>query len=451
MSNATGLTRGDRRRNERRARLRTLVPASGAVVGIDLGEDRQMLVVCDHDSQVLARKVISAKAAGLGPALDWAVQRAEAAGFTSVTVACEPTGSRWMHLQDLTAERELTYVCVQPLATHRAREEEDYTRDKSDYKDAVLIARLTAELRCYVPESCEGDWAMLRHLGRRRAELIDRSSVATLQLRDLLALAWPAVLAAAARPTESKTWLAALAVVVERCDGEPARLRRLGLARFTDAVRRELPFWDGSKVCHRIAQAVFVCLADTDGAVTRQRRGALQRAGWALTDLRTASLHRRTVEADMVAVLDALGLTVSLTGIPGLSAAAAAQILAEAGDPTRYASARSLVKHAGLNPAENTSATFRGRARTSKRGRPGLRLAAWRAAWAVIQHNPVLAARYAHLVGRPERRLTDAQARVAVAGSLLRQLHAVITTRTPWNPAIAAGTDRAEQEAATAA
>jgi len=63
----------------------------------------------------------------------------------------------------------------------------------------------------------------------------------------------------------------------------------------------------------------------------------------------------------------------------------------------------------------------------------------------------VLAARYAHLVGRPDRQLTDAQARVAVAGSLLRQLHAVITTGTPWDPKIAGGSHRPGQEAASAA
>ena len=78
-------------------------------------------------------------------------------------------------------------------------------------------------------------------------------------------------------------------------------------------------------------------------------------------------------------------------------------------------------------------------------------MAAWRAVWAALHHNPVLAARYAHLVGRPDRQLSDAQARIAVAGSLLRQLHAVITTGTAWDPAIAAGTTRAGGEAASAA
>ena len=49
-------------------------------------------------------------------------------------------------------ECKLAVVCVQPLLVYRARESEDLTRDKSDPKDAVLIARLASELRCYEPE-----------------------------------------------------------------------------------------------------------------------------------------------------------------------------------------------------------------------------------------------------------------------------------------------------------
>jgi transposase len=47
----------------------------------------------------------------------------------------------------------------------KAREAEDYTRDKSDDKDAVLIARLVAGLHCYVPECADETWARLRQMG----------------------------------------------------------------------------------------------------------------------------------------------------------------------------------------------------------------------------------------------------------------------------------------------
>ena len=152
MSNGSGLSRGDRNRNARLARLRELVPLSNAIVGIDLADDTQAAVVTDHDSRVIARRRVSARAWELGELLDWAVARAAGAGFASVTVACEPTGHRWRVLDQLAAGRGLALVCVQPLLVYRAREGEDLTRDKSDPKDAVLIARLASELRCYEPE-----------------------------------------------------------------------------------------------------------------------------------------------------------------------------------------------------------------------------------------------------------------------------------------------------------
>jgi transposase len=79
------------------------------------------------------------------------------------------------------------------------------------------------------------------------------------------------------------------------------------------------------------------------------------------------------------------------------------------------------------------------------------RVAAWRAVYAALRNNPVLAARYAHLTGRTNNKLTDAQARVAVAGSLLRQLHAVTTTGIAWDPAIAGGLNPHTKETAPAA
>jgi transposase len=56
MTNRNGVSRGDRNRNARLARLRELVPLTNAIVAIDLADQKQMVVVCDHDSKVLARK-----------------------------------------------------------------------------------------------------------------------------------------------------------------------------------------------------------------------------------------------------------------------------------------------------------------------------------------------------------------------------------------------------------
>ena len=83
----------------------------------------------------------------------------------------------------------------------------------------------------------------------------------------------------------------------------------------------------------------------------------------------------------MVAVLDDLELTTLVTSIHGISAVGAAAMLAETGDPHRIATARAMVKHAGLAPREKLSGTFTGRTKLTGQGRPRLRVAAWRAVW----------------------------------------------------------------------
>jgi transposase len=446
MSDRSGLSRGDRNRNARLARFREMLPFDHAIVGIDLADDKQAAVVTDHDSRVIARRRVNARAWELGDLLDWASAEASAAGFASVTVACEPTGHRWRVLDLLAGGRGLALVCVQPLLACRSREGEDLTRDKSDPKDAVLIARLASELRCYEPERADAVWARLRHLGARRRQLATDATAQVNQIRDLLECAWPAALGASGSPFRSATWCAALAVVLDRCAGDLSRVRRLGPARFEGAVRRELPRWGAVRPCLRIVRAVFAALGDPAG-VMAHRPGALERAHLALGDWRDTRARLAATEARMAAVLDDLGLTALVTTIAGLTPAGAAAILAETGDPARFASPRSLDGHAGLCPRDNASGEHQGKTSISGRGRPGLRLAAWRAVWAAMPDNPVMAARFAHLTTRQDNRLARQQARTACAAALLRWIHVVVTQRVTWDPSIAAGSTPLQQAA----
>ena len=437
MSNGSGVSRGDRNRNERLAQLREAVPISNAIVGIDLADRKQVVVVTDHDSRVLARRTFRCKAWELAAALDWASDRAARAGFAGVTVACEPTGHRWRVLGQLASDRGMPFVCVQPMLSSLARRGEDLTSDKTDDKDAVLIARLTAQLRCYLPEPVDPTWGRLRHLGARREQLLESHTRCVQQIRDLLECVWPAALEAAAQPFKSTTWVAAMTVIVARDDGNLARTRRLGLDRFTRLVRAEVVRRRKAKPCLRIVRKVFAAVTATAGVV-EHRQAALERIGWILTDWERARTDQDLVENRMVAVLGQLELTDLICSIDGLSPIGAAAILAETGDLRRFTSARAVVKLAGLAPRERMSGTFAGKTRLSGAGRPRLRVAAWRAVWGCLQNNRVYADRYRHLTSREVNRLKPTQAQTIVAAAILRQLYAVITTGQAWDPDIAA-------------
>ena len=166
MGKGNGLTRGDVRRNERQAELRALVPHSNAVLGLDLGEKKQALVLAGADGRALWRRSPRVRVHELGGFLDAAAEQARRAGFAGVSVACEPAGARWLAVQELAARRGMPLVCVQPLVSHIARGQQDLAGDKSDEGDCVLIARLARELHCYVPEELDERWAELRAAGR---------------------------------------------------------------------------------------------------------------------------------------------------------------------------------------------------------------------------------------------------------------------------------------------
>ena len=200
-------------------------------------------------------------------------------------------------------------------------------------------------------------------------------------------------------------------------------------------MRREITRRGGQKPCLRIVRGLFTALSDPAGVIAH-RAGALERVHLVLEDWQLTKTRLTQAEQRMTAVLDELGLTALVTSITGLSPVGAAAILAETGNPRRFATARALVKHAGLAPREKLSGAFTGRTRLTGQGRRRLRLAAWRAVWGAQRANPVYGARYQHLTSREDNKLTPTQAQTVIAAAILRHLHAVVTTGQAWDPAI---------------
>jgi transposase len=90
--------------------------------------------------------------------------------------------------------------------------------------------------------------------------------------------------------------------------------------------------------------------------VIPHRPGALERVQLLLEDWDLTGERISQAEQRMTAVLDELGLTGLVTSITGLSPVGAAAILAETGDPRRFATARALVKHAAWRRGRNCPA-----------------------------------------------------------------------------------------------
>ena len=161
-----------------------------------------------------------------------------------------------MVLAQLAAERGMSFVCVQPAAlVVGPQKSEDLTTDKTDDKDAVLIARLTGQLRCYLPEPVDeanATWTRLRHLRRPPGAAARESTFAAVQTDPGTARVR---VASRARDSEAPVPLSHVGRRPDR-RGSPkvtagtwTAHRRLGLARFERAVRAEVARRGGIRPC----------------------------------------------------------------------------------------------------------------------------------------------------------------------------------------------------------
>ena len=92
MADRHRMSAGVVRRNERLTALRQMVPLDAAIVAVDLASERQAVVIADHDSRVLERRMVIGSPWKVLTVLAWAKRVALEHGFARIVLACEPTG-----------------------------------------------------------------------------------------------------------------------------------------------------------------------------------------------------------------------------------------------------------------------------------------------------------------------------------------------------------------------
>ena len=206
------------------------------------------------------------------------------------------------------------------MLVHRGREEEDFTLNRSDFKDVTIIANRVAQPCCHVLYALEGHWCRLSTAAvlqrRARRGRTRRGYGCAIYSMRLARRKFRRVGAVAVMP---HTWRAAMGVVPDPAHprDELGRLRRRGT--------RQPPRWAvpaatcgscGAILEHAAAQA-------PGGEGATERAAACDRCA-----TRSTSHHAldqlADVEGRMTAALDTLGLTELVTTIDGCWGAGAA-------------------------------------------------------------------------------------------------------------------------------
>lgn len=424
------VTRGMRRQSMKLARRRERLPGDALIAGVDLAKKESVVIFSRAaDRGRLAKLTIPTDRIGVERLVARAAELRERHGLGELVVAMEPTSHFWKIVARALETAGIRYVLVQSFVVAMSRELDNLTRDKTDARDAGLIADLAAELRFTETQLAEGPWAELDLLAEARDGRVVERGGALQEQRALLELVWPELLRAC--PDLAGTHLQALL----RTGLTPQQVAALSEARFLALLcrhhqPRRFLRWMGRRL--RAAARAVEPTAETVGAALRWRLAAERVA---LAETAISDLDGRMAE-----LLDLTGYGRLRGEIRGLGDVGLTNLLALTGDPARFDDGRCLVKLAGSNPTERSSGERHASGGIHRRGRPTLRVVAYQAAISLVRYNPDFRARYLELVAddRP-RRLAKKQAYVALANKLLRTLWSLAVSGAPYQSAIARG------------
>ncbi|TDD77931.1 IS110 family transposase [Actinomadura darangshiensis] len=323
-------------------------------------------------------------------------------------------------LQTMMLEAGLVVVHVPGLAVNRARRGTRGGENKSDPKDAKVIAdqvRMRDDLR-QVAATREED-VELRLLTARRAELVEDASRRANRLRALLNAIHPGL----ERHVEvtGKTWLHLLTRYVT-----PAEIRAAGRTRVLAHLRKLR--WVKDTVLIRITETAV-------GSAQRQRVSmpgekvtaelVKETAAEALAARdRLAALDKRIQET-----LDRHPDGALVASLPGMGPIMTAEFLAVTGGISRFATGDQLAAAAGLAPVLKQS----GKSRHLQRARSGdraLKRVFYQSAFCAIGHDPASTDFYRRK--RAEGK-NHQQAVLALARRRVNVLHAILRKRHPYS------------------
>jgi transposase len=336
-----------------------------------------------------------------------------------VLVGVEATGHYHVPLVEFLLERGYAVVLVNPYQAAQFRRSQG-AKAKTDRIDARALARFVAVSGLRAVSATDARLVGLRELTRFRADLVGQRTTALNTLQAALDLAFPELLTIFKQPS-SRTVLALLeafptaAAVASASEEEVAGcLRQAGAGR----PRRGQPATLREAARTSIAaKRLAVALSVKVRALVRQ----IQVLEHEITELEEA----------IVAAFAALGHAPS--HFPVGSAVALAALVAEAGDPSRYRSAKEFVAHFGWCPADVQSGAYKAtHPPLSKAGNRYARRTIWLLAIVAVRHNVAYRTYFDQRIAAGKNKMNTL---VAIGRKLLTTIFAILRTGQPYDPA----------------
>jgi len=380
-------------------------------VGIDIAKEIHWVTAIDADGVVrIDRKLLNTPT----DIASLADQLADLGG--SVRIGLDVIGGIAGLAEAILAEAGFTLVHVPGLAVNRARQGTVGGENKSDPRDARTIAdqvRTRSDLRTIEPAT-ELDLE-IRLLVRRRRDLVDAQTQRLSRMHDLLVGIFPGLEACLDLRTKGPLHLLTRYVT-------PAELRAVGQKR----LGRHLRAAGGVPNVEALVDRALAAAAEQTIAVPAERMTARLIRELAMEALASRA---RLIELDgeLEALLERHPDAALIRSLPGMGVVLTAELIAEAGNLSRFRSADALASAAGMAPVLRQSGKTRFLRRAAG-GNKSLKRIFYQSAFCSLSHDD---SRTFYDRKRREGKRHH-QAVIALARRRVNVLWAVVQSRTPF-------------------
>lgn len=339
-----------------------------AIVGIDIAKDVHAAQVTDFRGRTLTPRHVSFTntEAGFQKLLHWMQEAGAKHGKTSFLVGMEPTGHYWHNLADWLLKQGIEVVLVNPVTTHRNKENRDNSPSKNDPKDALVIADVVSRgyYTNYAPQ--EPVFDRIKAAMSAREYWVGQSIALGNRIVRWIDLYFPEF------RSVFLEWDGVRSLATLKAFPLPVDLQQLNADEVMEGWR--------SQGMRRVAgasgkaKAVELLNAAAHSVGKSNTNDAARHDIFRLLHVyKETQLILEEMQREIEALLEQVPVVQQLRSLHGLGTITIASLLGCAGGLHHYAHGRQLLRRAGLNLAERTSGKHKGQIKLSKRGDSMLR------------------------------------------------------------------------------
>jgi len=399
------------------------ITAQHLVVGIDIAQQTHVARAVNFRGIVVGNPLsFSNDEEGFQILLQWIQSLQSTHALTAAIVGMEPTGHYWFNLSNwLSDSSQLEVVLVNPHLVKKNKENRDNTPSKSDKKDALVIADMVKNGYYSFIRNTPEAFEELRVFLSNRDSVVTRLVSAKNQIHRWVDVVFPEL-----RQVFKNIM----------CTGSLATLRLFPMPEELCKLQSHdvLQGWKSLMKRHsgdRKAQALISLAGRSVGSKQASHAYKLH-LKQLLDEYDLACQQLKTVEMEIVAVLERIPFAKSMLDVKGISAISLAGILGEAGDLSGFVHGNALLRHAGLNLAEASSGKWTGQMKISKRGRSRLRRFIFMMTMSLVANNSEFKALHAYNV--QIKKMKKMKSIMKLCGKLARILVGMARSGEAYNP-----------------